>query len=106
MVIKENSGKVVILLDNRDILDYVFEKCGFEVGITVENMVNRQDDTEDDEDDTDLEVENEQLRWELEQSQQENEQLRRKLEDAEENCKMWEKKFKKGGKNESTGPKI
>lgn len=115
MVIKENDGKVVILLDQRDIIDYIFDKCGFEVGIEIQDILESKEADDEDLDDEDLEYYNEleetidQLRYELDDeretninlenelrlSQKENEKLRQKLES-----------LKKGGKNESTGLKI
>lgn len=110
MVIKENDGKVVILLDQKDIIDYIFDKCGFEVGIEIQDMLkNEEVDDEDLEYYNELEETIDQLRYELDNeretninlenelrlSQKENEELRQKLES-----------LKKGGKNESTGLKI
>lgn len=47
MVIKDENGKVVILMSKRDILEYVFEKCGFEVGIEVEDVFKTAENAPD-----------------------------------------------------------
>ena len=50
MVIKDENGKPVILMSKRDILDYIFEKCGLEVFIQAEEEFNKSDEafTQDD----------------------------------------------------------
>lgn len=54
MVIKDENGKVVILMSKRDILEYVFEKCGFEVGLEVEDVFETAENASDyDEDECD-----------------------------------------------------
>lgn len=45
MVIKDDKGKVVILMSKKDILDYIFEKCGFEVGLEAEGIFNKADES-------------------------------------------------------------
>lgn len=47
MVIRDENNKVVILLSKKDILDYVFEKCGVEVGLQVEEQFNQADEAFD-----------------------------------------------------------
>lgn len=47
MVIKDENGKAVILMSKRDILDYIFEKCGFEVGVEVKNEFNKEFNKDD-----------------------------------------------------------
>lgn len=44
MVIKEANGNVRILMSKKDILDYVFEKCGLEVGFEVEKISQQADE--------------------------------------------------------------
>lgn len=81
MVIKDEKGKVVILLDQDDIIKYVFEKCGFEVGIAIEDMTKEPEESDEDDLEFDLrEAEETNTRLESE-----NEDLNRKVEDLEEN---------------------
>ena len=47
MVIRDENGKAVILLNKKDILDYIFEKCGMEVGIEAEQQFNQADEAFD-----------------------------------------------------------
>ena len=50
MVIKDQDGKVVILVSKADILEYIFEKCGLEVGIEAKEIFKKAEDsfTQDD----------------------------------------------------------
>ena len=43
MVIKDEHGKIVVLMTKKDILDYVFEKCGLAVGFEVESEFKKAD---------------------------------------------------------------
>lgn len=89
MVIKDEKGKVVILLDESDILKYVFEKCGFEVGIAVQGMVENDEDCDDDEED--LEFDLREANEENSRLENENQELNRKNEDLEENNETLER---------------
>lgn len=91
MVIKDENGKVAILLDQDDILRYVFDKCGFEVGIAVKDMT---EETEEDNDE-DLECELSEAYETIQQLELENKKLNRRNEDLEENSETLEKINKK-----------
>lgn len=43
MVIKDENGKVIMLMNKSDILDYIFKKCGLEVGIEAKNIFKQAD---------------------------------------------------------------
>lgn len=80
MVIKDNEGKVIILLDQNDILNYVFEKCGFEVGVVIKDMTEEAEET-----DEDLEFDLREANEENARLENENQDLNRRNEDLEEN---------------------
>lgn len=43
MVIKDENGNPVVLITKRDILDYIFDKCGLEVGMEVKNIFKNEE---------------------------------------------------------------
>lgn len=102
MVIKDEKGKPVILLTKEDIMEYVMEKCGFEIQVELESMMQEDKDEESSE----YEYEIESLKDSLYDSEKENEYLRCKIEDLEKRCENYKKLIKKGGKNEGAGSKI
>lgn len=84
MVIKNEKEKVITLLNDRDILDYVNEKCGCDINLYIENIIDENHELQGVNNEyNELELENDNLKDDNCELQDKNDILNVRIRDLE-----------------------